>query len=113
MPFADYTFYTEVYGGSTLSEESFAAAVVKSDSILLDLTFGRAAEHPETPALKLAACALAERLAVLPPTGVRSQSVGSHSVTYAEGSETASTGELYGLAERYLLPTGLCYRGIG
>lgn len=128
MIYADYAYYIEQYGGDLLTDETtFNRAAVKASHYIDRITMNRAENyhilHPEDTALAKACCAGAEqyfmianaRAAAASEDGeIASESVGSHSVSYRSGIETAAALELELKKEvtSYLATTGLLYRGI-
>lgn len=135
MPYADYAYYINTYMGS-VSEADFARLVVRAGSYLDYITTGKAAANADLDAVKMACCALvdvyqiteraraaaASALSTAQGAELQSQTVGSWSKTYRSGTESAANAlsaaasedqTLYNTAARYLLPTGLLYRGRG
>lgn len=114
MAFADYSFYKETYHGAALSEAEFLRLGVQAAAFIDDITFSKASLSPESEAVRLAECAVAERLfSGESREGIKSETVGRHSVTYRDGG-AAKSGEytgLYDAAARFLGPSGLLYRG--
>lgn len=128
MIYADYSYYTGTYYGDTIeSEDDFLKFATRAcryiDRITMNRAESYAALHPEDTALKNACCAGADqymmiaaaRAAAASEDGeIASETVGSHSVSYRSGLETAATleAELRKVIESYLVSTGLLYRGI-
>ena len=128
MIYADYAYYTDTYYGDTIeSEDDFLKFATRACRYIDRITMNRAESYatlrPEDPALKNACCAAADqyrmiaaaRAAAASEDGeIASESVGSHSVSYRSGLETAATleAELRKVVESYLATTGLLYRGI-
>lgn len=127
--YADYDFYTSEFFGDTVPEERFDRCASLASDFIDYFTMGRAANNAELPAVKKCCCALAEQYhdidavkkaaaAKVTEDGIiASESVGSHSRSFRNGAEgaqavTAAEAELANIARRYLLPTGLLYRGI-
>ncbi len=119
---ADYAFYRNVYLGTVLTAEDFPEYAARADAYLNELTYGRCLE-PSLPeetitAVKMAECAVAELCCKTESesavsSAISKETVGSHSVTYRSGSDTAKSlsVRIREVAERYLLTTGLLYRG--
>ena len=119
---ADYSFYTGEYFGKLLTSEEFPEYATRADAWLSELTFGRYAS-PDLPesqlkAVKMAECAVADLWYQLQTEqasnpSISKETVGSHSVTYRTGTEAASgwAARIYDTAARYLMTTGLLYRG--
>ena len=119
---ATYEFYTSEYFGKLLISEEFPEYATRADAWLSELTFGRYASpdlsESQLQAVKMSECAVAEicyELQAEPVSdpSISKETVGSHSVTYRTGSEAAAglAGRIYDAAARYLLTTGLLYRG--
>ena len=119
---ADYSFYTGEYYGKLLSSEEFPEYATRADAWLSELTFGRYSSpdlsESQLQAVKMAECAVADLWYQLQTEqasnpAISKETVGSHSVTYRTGTEAASgwAARIYDTAARYLLTTGLLYRG--
>lgn len=133
--YADYKYYTEVYGGDA-SEDEFRRYAARASAYIDYYTFGRAQACPQLDGVKMACCALAElycQIETAKKTAaagiarslssdgeIKSETVGSYSVTYEGGAESASKAAklaaeseqmLADTARRYLAGTGLLYRG--
>lgn len=136
MVYADFTYYKGTFGGAAITEEvEFTRLAAKASGYIDYLTWFRAKYYAETDAVKMACCALAEQYKTMEAlsessaaalqadtAGMQSQTVGSYSVTYRNAADVARAGaetvsemkkELYSIAQQYLLPTGLLYRGRG
>ncbi len=119
---ADYEFYCNVYFGEILTTEDFPKYATRADAYLHELTYGRYAD-PNLPektitAVKMAECSVADLCFTTEAesavsSAISKETVGSHSVTYRTGSDAAKTlsARIKETAERYLLSTGLLYRG--
>ena len=119
---SNYAFYRDVYLGTVLSEDDFPRYARDADSCLDQLTYGRYASPNLSPEViekvKFAECALSELCQTMETDAaanpsISKETVGSHSVTYRDASDIASgwSARIYELAARYLLTTGLLYRG--
>ena len=119
---SNYAFYRDVYLGTVLSEDDLPRYARDADSCLDQLTYGRYASPNLSPEVlekvKFAECALSELCQTMETDAasnpsISKETVGSHSVTYRGASDTASgwSARIYELAARYLLTTGLLYRG--
>lgn len=135
MPYADYAYYSEIYMG-TVPEYDFLRLSARADAFLDYYTQNHAKDHADLESIKLCACALIDKYAVIEAANdmavsrivkakaagfdTKSESVGSYSRTVADGAESAaaalsvaeSANKL--LAETcnaYLAHTGLLYRG--
>lgn len=122
MVYADFDFYVNSFGGTFFqTEEAFNPCAIRASLYLDELTLGRAEANAELERVKLACCAIAEQVSIIMEaeasagTGaMRSQSVGSFSVTYSTTEEIVAhaKAQIGELARLYLAPTGLLYRGI-
>ena len=135
MTYADYTYYTGTYMGA-VSKNDFPRLVVRASSFLDYYTRNMAKDHADLDAVKMCCCALVDKYAVIEAAQalamknlanaaandaeVKSETVGSHSRTFATGGESAlsalnaTDGAKKLLAEtcmEYLANTGLLYRG--
>lgn len=113
MAYADYAYYTNIYKGASVPESVFDTAAERASEILDSLTFGRiTGDWIDDDSVKKACCAIAERQYTADQRGadVKSESVGSYSVTYADGGGTNAKN--VAIATRYLAGTGLLYRGL-
>ena len=119
---SDFDFYQTEYFGKLLSAEEFPEYATRADAWLSELTFDRYASpdlsESQLLAVKMAECAIADlwyQLQAEPVSdpSISKETVGSHSVTYRTGSEAAAglAARIYDTAARYLLTTGLLYRG--
>ena len=127
--YADYNYYTTVYYG-TVDESAFPRLATRASAYLDYFTMGKAKGSPEMDALKAACCALVDRYAEIEEVsaaarknataansgGVKSESVGSYSVTYQTADEYRAmerelTAGLADIARMYLAGTDLLYRG--
>ena len=110
--YADYDYYTNTYGGTALPADDFNRLIPRASVLLDQMTRGRAEAHADEDPIKMAACAVAEGLAVSEQTGgaeIASESNDGVSVAYA----TRGTGvwnRLRALANVYLGGTGLLSR---
>lgn len=126
--YADYTYYTETFFGDLIEEEKFPKYATAASDFIDYYTMGKAANNADLPQVKKCCCALAEQYAHIEAVKsaaaakvsnegiIASESVGSHSRSFrsgADGTEAvkAETTELANIARRYLMPTGLLYRG--
>lgn len=136
--YADYTFYTETFYGTAIAEADFPRLSSRASDFIDYYTRGKAVAYENTTPLAKCCCALAEQMqtdeqnkalaakanaaALASGTGeVKSESVGSWSVSYATTSDYAKTvaadavnnanAAYAAIALRYLANTGLLYRG--
>ena len=118
--YADFDYYVDKYGGTIFDdEESFNPCAVRASLYIDDLTMNKAEAYADSDRVKLACCAIAEQVKAIQTSetttgAMRSQSVGSFSVTYATSQEVSSyaKAQITELARLYLGPLGLMYRGI-
>ena len=120
--YADYNYYTTVFYGTILTQEQFPKYATAASDFIDYITYGKAAANADLPAVKKCCCALADQYVAIQNAQARaaassgeiqSESVGSHSRTFRSGAEIIQAAEagLGAIARRYLLPTGLLYRG--
>lgn len=126
--YADYTFYRLKFYGDAIPVDLWAKYATAASDFIDYFTMKKAAENKDLDAVKKACCALAEQYMTVDAVKkavaakvttdgiIASESVGSHSRSFRNGAEgeqavTAATAELANIARRYLLPTGLLYRG--
>ena len=119
---SDFDFYQTEYFGKLLASEEFPEYATRADAWLSELTFDRYSSpdlsESQLKAVKMSECAVADLWfqylteAATNPS-ISKETVGSHSVTYRTGTEAASgwAARIYETAARYLLTTGLLYRG--
>lgn len=119
MTYADYEFYVNIYKGE-LTDSEFEKIIIKASAHVRRITFGRADLHAEEEAVKLAACAACDVIAIYEKAGkghngrnVVSENNDGYSVSYANEQVAGETAEallnrkIYSAAEIYLMPTGL------
>lgn len=123
--YADYSFYTNEYFGNVITEAEFERLSTRASAFLDYYTRGKAKSNADLPALKMACCAIAEQQKQVESTienasqsgsGIKSESVGSYSVTYQTAAEKTTAAEaarltFASIAQQYLADTGLLYRG--
>ncbi len=119
---ATYEFYQTEYFGKLLTSEEFPEYATRADAWLSELTYNRYSSpdlsESQVHAVKMAGCAVADlwyqlRTEQASNPSISKETVGSHSVTYRTGTEAASSwaARIYDTAARYLMTTGLLYRG--
>lgn len=141
MAYADYEFYTESFFGNAIAKADFPRLSSRASDFIDYYTRGKAAQTTEdssVTALSKCCCAVAEQMqtdeqnaalatkareaALASGTGeVKSESVGSWSVSYATSGDYAAksaadavndaNAAYAAIALRYLANTGLLYRG--
>lgn len=136
MVYMDYEFYIGSYYGN-LSADDFSRLSVRASSFLDYYTCGRAERNAKLPAVKMACCALIDKLhaieaaqalaekcisAGLAADGkeLQSESVGGYSRAFRGSGDSATAAlkaadmareSLASVAREYLAGTGLLYRG--
>lgn len=123
MIYVDYSYYAAAFYGNKIAEKDFPRYALKASQFLDYYTHGKAKENAGLDSVKMACCAVAECVfsgdsAVNSSKGVKSESVGSYSVSYETGKEKIETAqatraECAAVACEYLADTGLLYRGGG
>lgn len=132
MVYADYSFYINSFLGSAISEADFPRLALRASQFLDYYTLGKSRNNPALENLKMACCAIAEKYQVVEKAqraaeesltdggNLKSESVGSYSVSYQTASEKAQGANqavidaqngVVATARQYLVGTGLLYRG--
>ena len=128
MMYADYTYYTDVFYGNVIDEVDYPRYATRASDFIDYMTMGKAKKNQELDAVKKCCCALAEQYSAINSVRIAaaakvtedgiiaSESVGSHSRSFRSGTDgeqavTEAEKELTNIIRRYLLPTGLLYRG--
>lgn len=118
--YVDFLFYQKDYGGIAVVSESFKPYALKASAVIDQLTSNRVAaivaagtDTDKIEAIKFAACAVIDELIKLEEAGgvIASESVGSHSVTYANTQNSTEAHKVSEAAKLFLANTGLMYRG--
>lgn len=126
--YADYEYYASTFYGDMIDDEVFPKYATLASDFIDYMTMGKAANNADLPAVKKCCCALAEQYqtiyavqkaaaAKVTEDGIiASESVGSHSRSFRNGVDGAQAveaerKELANIARKYLMPTGLLYRG--
>ncbi len=122
--YATYAYYTDTFLGTAIASADFARLALRASAVIDQITFNRAGpvvtagtETDTIDLIKMATCAVAEEYQAIEDSGsadgIQSESVGSHSVTYAENSKQrrTATARLAEAAKLYLGSTELMYRG--
>ena len=122
--YATFTQYTTDYLGSIIASANFARLALRASEVIDVLTYGRAAPivlaatETETIALLVkATCSVAEQYQTNEANGngggIKSESIGSNSVTYLDGAHAtlSDNAKLFRAANVYLSGTGLLYFG--
>ena len=138
MSYADYAYYTETFLGSAIAEADFPRLSLRASDFIDYITrnkAGRATDESVVNALSKACCAIAEQMqidernkAIAAQTAtealsagggeVKSETVGGYSVSYTTAADYVSADDVkrsaaayFAIAQRYLVNTGLLYRG--
>lgn len=126
MVYADYNFYVTSFLGSSIREEDFPRLALRASQFIDYYTLGKSRNFPELEDIKMACCAIAEKYQIVEMAqrsavkrlheDVKSESVGSYSVSYQTANEKAQAvsnaqSEVAATARQYLVGTGLLYRG--
>lgn len=134
--YADYDFYASVYYGVAITEDDFPRLASKASDFIDYYTKDKAATATDETivlAIRKACCAVAEKMleaeqaqrlrtkyvsGELTDTGVKSETVGSWSRSYATAADYVNSGatsdpraEYAKIVLEYLANTGLLYRG--
>lgn len=118
--YADFAFYTTDYLGTAIAEADFPQLALRASAVIDQLTYNRAASETDEATIEkiqMANCAVAEEMQITVAQGgedaIASESVGSHSVSYAENSTKRLTNDqrYYNAAYLYLSSTGLMFPG--
>lgn len=122
--YVDFAYYSTTYGGKAIASTDFTALAKRASAAIDLLTMDRAAAYmaiavptPEEAAIidkiKMATCAVMDEQDNFSQAGgiVASESVGSHSVTYANTTNQSLSKRLSGAAYPFLAHTGLMFRG--
>ena len=87
--YADFNFYQNTYKG-TMGENDFTKQIAKASAKIKAMTFGRIDESNVPDEVKYCACDLADKCYVASRSeGKQSETVGAHSVSYANGGTTS------------------------
>ena len=113
----DYSFYTDTYGGTNISEKEWRRLSQKAIQRLRQFTYCRLPDdwsgEPYANQASCAVCEMAELLLVQEESsGKASESTDGYSVSYV-GSGGEAGQSLYDIARVYLGNTGLLYAGAG
>lgn len=114
--FVDYDYYKNTYGGTSVPSSIFARLSLRASYKVNNYTMGRAEKLENlTDEIKLATCSIIDKMySIEEDGGVKvAETVGKHSVTYADTSNNTTEDKLYyRIALTYLANTGLLYRGL-
>lgn len=110
----EYLFYANEFQGEALPETIFYRYEIKARYFIDSITFGRTHNKELSNEVKLAICAVAEKLRKLDVEGgiKSSETVGKKSISYHIGNIESVESILYKEAYIYLANTRLLYRGV-
>lgn len=117
--YADYSFYTEQYGGTAIAQADFMRLARQASARIDELTFERAGPIITAGTnldlierIKLATCACAEEIQKQEQGGaITSERVGNYAVTYAATPGMSNQVRIFSTARMYLGSSGIMYRG--
>lgn len=115
--YAGYDYYTDTFGGTLISSTEFYRLSREASAFVNAVTFGRAEDVTDADLLdkiKMAVCAAADLLLSQEKNGgvIQSETVGSHSVSYAQAQQRSAEAQLTQAVKLWLGQTGLMYRGL-
>ena len=110
--YADFEYYNTTYMGNSISEADFPRLALRAGEYIDYMTMGKAA-YSTSEAIQKCCCALAEQIQISEKgaNDKQSESVGDYSVTYKSDISAMAQAEMANIVRRYLLATGLLYRG--
>ncbi len=115
--YVDYTYYTDTYCGTTITDEDTFPRYARQAQALIDaITFGRIQRITEIPEEVMdAVCAAAE---VAYEAGqksgiIKAENIDAYSVTYGDTDSKSINNAMIAAATPYLANTGLLFRGTG
>ena len=118
MAYADFTYYSATYLGTTIAEADFPRLALRASAVIDQITFGRAAtDTTNTTAIKNAMCAVAEEIQTQDAAGnvdgITSESQGRYSVSYGSNSSKTKSNQskLEDAAKVWLANTFLLFGG--
>ena len=111
----DYSFYTDTYGGTRISQDDWERLSQKAEQRLNSFTFGRCPNNWEGESwcnqAKCAVCEMTEILTVdEEKNGKTSENTDRYAISY--DTENSLSGTLYDVVRVYLGNTGLLYAGV-
>jgi|ERR1035437_169449 hypothetical protein len=122
--YVTYSYYTTTFLGTVIASADFARLALRASVVIDQLTFNRAAaivlaatDTDIIDSIKMATCAVAEAYQANEADGsgggIKSESIGSNSVTYQDGANAtlSDIAKLSRAAKVYLGLTGLMYPG--
>lgn len=115
MIYADYNYYTTIYGGSAVSEAEFPHLAAKASAYIDKATFGRASQHADDERLKNCCCELCEIYSRTDDSGgmlKQSESVGNWSYSLNSAAADKTAADMAYSACSTWLPSEWLYRGV-
>lgn len=111
MAYADYTYYTDIYGGQ-LTERSFNSFASRASAFVDFVTFNRAKSTTiYEDEVKMATCAVIDALNTSSKGNKVSENNDGLSVTYNTLGQKGQDQGCYDAAKIYLAMTGLMFKG--
>ena len=120
MSYADFTYYQNTYLGTLIADTAFPQLALRASAVIDRITFNRAEDETVVAninSIKMAMCAVAEELQKQDSAdgadGITSETIGSHSVSYAANSQRAKSNQskLENAARLWLDGTYLMFSG--
>ena len=117
--YTDYEFYLRTYRGTAIAAEDFARLARRASAVIDQVTYNRTAavitagtDADQIEKIELATCAVADEIYSLEASGgaIQSESIGRHSVTYANPQSQQK--RLENVAKTYLWTTELMLKRI-
>lgn len=118
----EYVYYANEYGGEAIPEELFKRVMQKAEMYLNAFTFDRLKNESYDNVVKNCLCDMAETIYKVERQSdekvKKSENIDGYSVSYvteiADGQDVHEVlrKKLYGIAECYLMNTGLLYLGV-
>lgn len=113
MLLTDYSFYINLYGGENIpSDSKFSRYGLRASNFINKVTFNRININDIPDEVQMAVCALSDAIYKNDQIGLKTtETVGNHTISYAQISDSDMDKKLYNLVKTYL-PDELLYRGI-
>lgn len=124
--YVDFEFYRKTFlngSQSDVEQAQFTKLEPQAEAIIREMTLSRSDSYSEGDEVKMAACAVIEKLwesseleNESAPAEISSEKVGGYSVTYKGNSRSERQQEAMKVARaaarQWLAPTGLLFRGV-